>query len=324
MNAVTWQYERDEVGRLTAIADPLGRRRRFTYDEQGRLAGVAKAWQGAPQVELEYDGNGRVVRESVDGAVLRHTYDDAGRLSETGVEAPGRQPRSLGFEWDASGTLTRLRGEPVVLDAGGRAVSVGGRMRRWDAGGAMVAREAGGRRWTLAHDGHGRLASASRDGHEVAWEVDGQGRLLARRGQAGQRHLHWFRGALLAARGAGPEVLHVPGEAAGERVGVVTDREARYFIQRPDGTIVAALRGDGTVAAAALFDPFGEAVHTEGEGAGEDWYPGAIGIRRWGSSTMRSAGTTPTLASSRLPTRRQETSWPQRRSRVSAIWKATR
>ncbi|MFI6694560.1 DUF6531 domain-containing protein [Streptomyces sp. NPDC050433] len=177
----TVTYSLDAAGQLLTQVDPLGIRTDHSYDLLGRLvaqdaggevstfdwtAGDDLARATGPDAELlrTYDPAGRLLTESVDGHVLRLSYDAAGRLS--GRETPAGAVTT--YAYDAASNRTELtasgRSLTVSRDAAGRetgfrwgdALSL---TQTWDPAGRPRSRSYTGaavpaREYTWRPDGH--------------------------------------------------------------------------------------------------------------------------------------------------------------------------
>ena len=109
----TWRWAYDAVGNRVATTDPLGQITRYTWDAASQLVGVDYP-DGTPDVNFEYDLDGR--RVSMTDSTGRTTYgwDALGRLVEV-VDGSGARVTTT---WDAGGRLRpvdlprRARGRP--------------------------------------------------------------------------------------------------------------------------------------------------------------------------------------------------------------------
>ncbi|MFI6084199.1 DUF6531 domain-containing protein [Streptomyces sp. NPDC051217] len=177
----TVTYSLDAAGQLASRVDPLGVRTDHRYDLLGRLvaqeaggevttfdwtAGDGLARATGPDAELvrTYDPAGRLLTESVDGRVLRLSYDAAGRLS--GRRTPAGAVTT--YAYDDAGNRAELtasgRTLTVSRDAAGRETGLdwGGALsltQTWDPGGRPRSRSYAGaavpaRTYTWRPDGH--------------------------------------------------------------------------------------------------------------------------------------------------------------------------
>ncbi|MCB1774077.1 MAG: RHS repeat protein [Gammaproteobacteria bacterium] len=159
-NNRNWLRARDSIGRITAMTDPLGRTRGYSYDARGRLQQVTFAG-GLGNLQLSYDAAGRVTQKAYsDGTMLNFAYDVLTRLSS----ADGM---SLAYD-GATTRLAQSNGLAIGHDNRGRINSVTlapghGIAYEYDAAGRLVAVED----WTMArttfsYDGAGRLSGIQR------------------------------------------------------------------------------------------------------------------------------------------------------------------
>ncbi|MGB8946117.1 MAG: RHS repeat-associated core domain-containing protein [Streptomyces sp.] len=88
-------YERDVFGQTAVARADDGNITSYTYDAYGRLIRTANQ---VAEVELAYDAQGQVVRESVNGEAMSYTYDLAGRRVARSTPS-GRESR---WEYDVA------------------------------------------------------------------------------------------------------------------------------------------------------------------------------------------------------------------------------
>jgi RHS repeat-associated protein len=109
---VTYGY--DDKGRLTTVADPLGRVTEYTY-ESNQIRTIKDA-RGIVFLTNEYDEKGRVVKQTqADGSTYQfeYTVDDAGKIIKTVVVDPRGNIRRVTFNTDGYMlTDTRAVGTP--------------------------------------------------------------------------------------------------------------------------------------------------------------------------------------------------------------------
>jgi len=88
----TYQYQYDELQRLTGAVNPLGTDEAYTYDPLGNrltAAGVTGTWsyngnnelEGYDNVAFTYDDNGNTTRKSIGTQEFNYTYDVEDRLN---------------------------------------------------------------------------------------------------------------------------------------------------------------------------------------------------------------------------------------------------
>jgi RHS repeat-associated protein len=179
---LTWRYDRDLAGQLTAETDYNGAVTRYRYDAAGQLTSQANAC--GQQLTFGYDLLGNLVRENADGAASEFGYNAAGRLTSARNDAAritldhdalGRltaetcNGRTTRWEYDAAGRVTRRvtpsgaetawsfnpAGQPVAMTAGQHELRFG-----YDQAGRETHRDLpGGTALTQQWDTLGRLSA---------------------------------------------------------------------------------------------------------------------------------------------------------------------
>ncbi len=99
-------YEYDAGGRLWKVTDPAGGVTEYTYDALHRMLTLKDA-RGIVYLTNEYDGNGRIIRQTQADATtyqFAYTLDGAGRVVQTDVTNPRGHVERLTF--NANGYLT--------------------------------------------------------------------------------------------------------------------------------------------------------------------------------------------------------------------------
>jgi RHS repeat-associated protein len=214
---LTWRYDYDPAGRLTAQTDCNGAVTRYAYDPAGQLTSQVNG--AGQQTGYAYDLLGNITQRSADGVTTTFGYDQAGRL----VHA-ANPDAVITLERDAAGRIT--------------AETCDGRSLRsaYDTAGQRVGRvtPAGAEtRW--AYDEAGRAVALSCAGQELRFGYDQAGRETLRQLPGGVTLTQeWDPAGLLAA-----QVLSAPAEA-----GRVMQR--RSYSYRADGILAVvddALRG---------------------------------------------------------------------------------
>ena len=183
-----WHYTYDDIGRLIAIEDPLGRNQTITYTRHWALP-LSITDTAGNQRRFTYDSRGNLL--SAQDPLGHHktfSYDQQGR-NEQVTDALGKQ-RSM--RWNAAGQLLRFRdcsGRETVYryDARGQvveAVNARGRrvLYRYDERGCLIERERpSGLRDRYQFDVAGLLLRhTAPDNRSTAWRYDCAGRLLQR------------------------------------------------------------------------------------------------------------------------------------------------
>jgi YD repeat-containing protein len=225
---LTWSYQYDAGGRLTAETDYNAATTSYAYDLAGQLTGRVNA--AGQHVTFRYDEAGRQIERVADRAVTTFGYDAAGRLAH--ASSPGADVR---FEFDTLGRVTAeaCNGRTVTsaYDPAGRLV------RRVTPSGSVTAWE---------YDPDGQPLAMTADGHVVRFGYDPAGR-ETRRDLPGGLTLtqDWNQRGRLTRQeltGPGPEgpVASPPGR-------VLQRRSYRY---RPDGLVTGIddlLAGDRAI-----------------------------------------------------------------------------
>ena len=155
------RYQRDLMGHITCIKDPLGASEYYRYDRAGRL--VAKKDRDGYETRYGYNGEGDLAYVHYDdGRQVEFSYDALRKLRE--VED------WLGVIWierDGSGRVRKIR------DQEGRETCY-----EWGPFGERKALlYPDGRRIDYGYDGSGRLERVADGVREVLYRYDGEGRL---------------------------------------------------------------------------------------------------------------------------------------------------
>jgi RHS repeat-associated protein len=179
---LTWRYDYDPAGRLTAETDYNGATIRYAHDTAGQLTAQVNAT--GQQVSYAYDAVSNMTERHADGAVTTFAYDPAGRL----VHAANADAE-ITLERDAAGRVTAetCNGRTVrsAFDLAGRRirrVTPSGAETNWDydTGGRPVALQAAGQELRFGYDQAGR--ETVRDlpgGVRLAQDWDPSGHLAA-------------------------------------------------------------------------------------------------------------------------------------------------
>jgi len=174
-----WTYTRDLLGRITAIADPLGNTWTRSYDAAGRL--VTMEGPAGTRVDYGFDARFRVTSAKLEGGAddptTTYGFDAAGRLATKTLPTGS----TWTYAHDASSRLVSvtdplLRTWTYTRDLAGRIVAIAhpGNLEvtlTRDAFGRLIEREfPGGRLETFGYDAaSGRLSSAEVAEDSGAW-----------------------------------------------------------------------------------------------------------------------------------------------------------
>ncbi|MCO7520894.1 MULTISPECIES: RHS repeat-associated core domain-containing protein [unclassified Pseudomonas] len=166
-------YSYDNLGRLIAIRDPLGRVQSCTYTEHWALP-VSLTDSAGHTLRISYDrhGNPLSVRDPL-GRETQYQHDSHGRLVQI-TDAQGRQRQ---LSWNDRGQLTAER------DCSGQLTTY-----RYDARGHLSdTSNARGERNRFEHDARGHLRLWQHpDGRQEHYDFDAAGQLVRHRDPAGQ------------------------------------------------------------------------------------------------------------------------------------------
>jgi len=211
---LTWRYEYDAVGRLTAETDYNAATTSYDYDSAGQL--ISRVNAAAQQVSFRYDQLGNQVERVADGVVTTFEYDAADHL----VRAVNPDA-DLRFEFNGVGRITAeiCNGRTITSD-----YDPAGRLtRRVTPSGAVTG-------WEYDLDGQPRVMTAG--GHEIRFGYDQSGR-ETRRDLPGGLTLtqDWDQRGRLTAQaltsGPVPDGPAIPGRTL----------QRRSYSYRPDGLV---------------------------------------------------------------------------------------
>ncbi|NGX17232.1 FG-GAP-like repeat-containing protein [Wenzhouxiangella sp. XN24] len=193
-------FDRDDLGRITAITDPAGNVQRYVYDGNGDLRShvdrngnttryaydrkhnVLEILGGdaGSVVRNEYDADGRLVR-TVDGeGQAVHFERDIEQQTETVIEANGAVTE---LSYDDAGNVTRR------VDALGNAT-----LYTYDTEGNQLSRTNSlGETWQYAYDDAGRITETLDPlGNRRSIEYDATGRVLRFTDENGATHAYEY------------------------------------------------------------------------------------------------------------------------------------
>ncbi len=246
---LTWQYDYDAGGRLTAETDYNAATKRYGYDPAGHV--ISKVNAASQQVIFRYDQLGNLTERVADGVVTTFEYDPAGRL----VRA-ANPDADLRFEFDALGrTIAQTCNGRTVTSSYGPA----GRLtRRATPSGAATAWE---------YDLDGQPVSLMADGHQIRFSYDLAGR-ETRRDLPGGLTLNqdWDQRGRLTLQ-ALTAIAKPPAEGPAAAGRILQRRAYRY---RPDGMVTGIddlLAGNHTIG----LDRAGRVTNVTGADWAE-WY----------------------------------------------------
>ncbi|MDA2804396.1 DNRLRE domain-containing protein [Nocardiopsis suaedae] len=264
----------DDAGRPVSVSTDGGAARELTYDGLGRLASDAVA--GGPSVAYTYDAAGRTVGRTTSGTVGAGTesfsYDGAGRLASW----TGPSGEVTEYEWDASGNRVRAGDVEFEYDERNRLTSSSAG-DRWEytPRGTLAESVVSGVARTPQFDAFERMTSAG-DGN-VSYGYDALGRVVSRTQDDGvlaaeQRSEFTYTGwenDPITVTGAGGDVLSAYGRDEDGALLSIADGEGEPGLAfgNSHSDLVAAFTSEGDVLGSASYDPFGEVVESQGQGA---------------------------------------------------------
>ncbi|GAA0390143.1 hypothetical protein GCM10009541_36610 [Micromonospora gifhornensis] len=283
----TTTYGYDVAGRLAVLDDPFGGRTSFEYDGAGRR--TATVFAGGGSQRTEYDALGRPVRlvvadgrgdpvhtvsydygggallaaRTVDGVTTEYAYDGLGRVVRAGDEE---------FGYDLANNLIRLGGTTFDVNDAGQHVRFGETVLGYDRSGNFVDEVNPTVRFTYSPTNQTRTGSV--DGRQVVdIRYDGLDNREPRRihettldGRSVTHVLH--RTSLGIVRVTDDVPTAFVREPSGRLIGLRTADGTRYqAVTDHQGSVLALLATDGTLAATYTYSAFGAVTATSGVAA---------------------------------------------------------
>ncbi len=256
-------FVRDGSGRKTQVSLPGGGQVNHSYTDVGQVKSIdiTSASGARVFVSFEYDATGRLKKKSLGSHNLQYGYDGAGRIAW--FEHAG-SPR-LSYEFDASGNLVRAGATTIARGVLDEPLGTPDATRVFSRTGAIesLTTPSGTRRFE--YDQARRLSAvAMADGSRVEYTYDGTGYLQTRTvrtadGGILEAQQFLYADSSLVAQVTADRIaqLHVPGDAPGERLAVVTAQGALFVVQGPDGSTLALVDEAGNAQALFVHAPFG-------------------------------------------------------------------
>ena len=206
----------DNMGNVTVVIDPLGRRTSFSYDGMGRLATEKDARGGVTTYVYDLNGN-QTERQDAEGNVWTSVYDNMNRLSAT-VD-PLSQRTSYGYD---------------------------------DAGRQQWRLDAAGQRTTYVYDDAGRqLRLEYSDGKRVTYSYDNAGNRTTMADATGTTTYSYDElNRPKAVTSPGPKTVSYTYDAAGNRSVMIDPDGGRTTYTYDDRNLLSALtnpQGEDTV-----------------------------------------------------------------------------
>jgi len=286
-------FERDALGRIVSVADPMGQTQSYTYDGNGNLTAHEDREGNVTRYRydrnhgllavldpldrevsrIEYDADGRVIA-ATNGGNGRYSFDrDLDARTEAAVDPTGGVQTN---SYDARGNIvasTDAVGATTTrtFDANGNVLTetnaAGGTLAfSYDAAGNMLSsRDPQGFETRYEYDVAGRMTRRlGPDGLETTYAYDSRGNLVRKAQSTGEVELYTYdaRGLLLSRTDANGAVTRYAYDAAGNRTSEIgpTGVERIYAYDANGNQLSESVRlADGSLATISrVFDANGE------------------------------------------------------------------
>lgn len=270
--ADTWEvfYEYDSRDRLVRVSDSLaGAQVTFTYDEAGRLTGLARG--NGVNGTYSYDPVGRVTRIR-EGTFLdlEYTLDAAGQVTRIEMKAPLDPaglvaPASTPLAYDAARQITS---PGYSYDPRGRMIAAPGQTHVYDG----ASRLTGAGSVTLTYNGLDDVVTRTEGGTAVRFYYNyalGMGPIVAEKNEA-----------------TGEFVRYYVWSPAGRLLYLIdaATRKASYYHFDRVGSTLALTDATGAVTDAYAYSPYGQMLRQTGGNPQPFTFIGRYGVRREGSA----------------------------------------
>jgi RHS repeat-associated protein len=239
----SFEFTRDDSGRITRITDPLGQSQEYAYSASGDLVRHTDVLGNVTRYFYN-DRHGLLrIDDPLDRPALRNSYDDAGRLLST-TEADGRQ---ISFDYNADlrrQTITDVDGATTIIetDAFGNVTTeidaLGGQtVRSYDGQGNLLSEtDPNGNTTQFTYDVRGNVLSETNpDGGVTQYAYDSRGNLTDLTDPLGRvtRFTYGANGQLLSRRNAlgiveDARTYHANGRLASRTDGLGNSTEFTY------------------------------------------------------------------------------------------------
>ncbi len=219
-------FQRDGMGRITRLTDPMGNQQIYTYDANGDLVSHTDAEGLVTRYTYNFRHGLLSVTDPLDRVVSRSTYDDDGRLASI-TDASGRV---IAFSHDVGAR------QEVITDPAGN-VSV---IEYDDSGNILRLTDALGGVNTFTYDVNGNpLTATNAAGETTTQTFDGRGNLLSRTNAAGETTTYTYNSQ--------------------DRIATVTDPLGRVSSRTYDsaGRLVSETNALGIIAQSRTYDSAG-------------------------------------------------------------------
>jgi RHS repeat-associated protein len=250
----TWSYTVDGAGRLTQLANPNGVQENRTYDNAGRLFGLA-------------------YKKSDDTALISFSYTRDGQGNPTNVNETGALPPNpvlplkTSYNYDTDNRLTGTN-QPATYN--------------YDNNGNLITRTVSGTTTNFSYDVENRLISQSTGGSNVQHIYDSRGNRIARvQNSVTTRYvLDYSRDmshVLCETDGTGKiTAYYIHGPQIVGRIG--TDGSIRYYHSDHIGNIIALTDSNQTITDKYAYTPFGVTDGQQGSTINPFTFAGGVGV----------------------------------------------
>ena len=286
----TLHYSYDNVGNLSALTYPDGKKVSYGYDAANRLISVTD-WAGRV-TQYGYDPNSRLIKTiRPNNTQQTRAYDFAGRLTSlVDTASDGSVITNYACSYDAAGRLSSETRNPTpsafvptstqfVYSANNRLSSVGGQAVATDQDGNLTAAPLGGSSLsTLTYDARDRLSSAG----GLDYTYDAENRRVQISGSNGTTNCvndpnGKLSHLLLTVAPSGSITRYVYG--LGALYQETDGSTVLYLHDDPRGNTVALSGSVGTVVGRIDYGPFGEIASETGTTSTALQYVGKFGVQ---------------------------------------------
>ncbi|MFZ0035171.1 MAG: RHS repeat-associated core domain-containing protein, partial [Sedimentisphaerales bacterium] len=250
----TWSYTVDGAGRPTQLANPSGVKENRTYDNAGRLSGLA-------------------YKKSDNTALIGYSYTRDGQgnptnVNETGTLSPNPVlPLKTSYNYDSDNRLTDTD-QPASYN--------------YDNNGNLISRTVSGTTTNFGYDPENRLISQSTGGSNVQHIYDSRGNRIARvQNSITTRYVLDYSRAmsnvLCETDGTGNiTAYYIHGPQLVGRIG--TDGLIRYYHSDHIGNIIALTDSNQTITDKYAYTPFGSPAGQQGSTINPFTFVGGVGV----------------------------------------------